>query len=137
MTTTTETTRQVTLSDRRPVRIVKADWEPIARANWFSGQHESQANETAYIRVRQHADGRTLVYCERGRGPGGVHAGYRGKAGGFLLEPSYVLGDGPDAGKRRPTDSDEIIRAIRRCAGIIDLPELGDECIADLPAEEL
>lgn len=134
MTTTIEKkTRKIVLSERRPVTIALEDWPVIADARrfWGGSGHECQANETGYIRVRQHADGRTLVYCSRDSGPGGMEIGYRGAEGGFLL---------PGAGPvDHPSQShqDEIVRAIRRCGGIINADELADECIADLPAEEI
>jgi hypothetical protein len=140
MTTTTEKkTVKITLSERRPVRIDPEEWPVIASAKRFWGGNgiACQANEEAWIKVRQHDDGRTLVYCDRDRGPGGMPIEYRGSSGGFLLPPAYVQGNGPDAGRSLPSETDEIIRAIRRCAGIIDSDELGDECIADLPAEEI
>lgn len=124
---TTETKSiTITLSDRAPVKINPELWPCIARATWHDGQVQVQANHEAFIRVRQHDDGRTLVYCSLHAGNGGVHAGWRGAAGGFLLEDPHD-----------PVPSDDIVRAIRRCAGIISMPELGDECIADLPAEEI
>jgi hypothetical protein len=110
----------ITLSGRRPIEITKSAWPLIARSDWFSGQLACQANEEAYIKVRQHQDGRTLVYCSRDRGPGGMAIGYRGSQGGFLLEP----GQDP-------------VQAIRDCAGIIQDYTMGDECIADLPAESV
>lgn len=121
---TTTKTIKVTLSERRPVNINPELWPVIASAKTFWGGNGvwCQASEEAWIKVRQHDDGRTLVYCDRDRGNGGMPAGYRGVAGGYLLDSS---------------DSDEIVRAIRRCGGIIGAPELADECIADLPAEEI
>jgi hypothetical protein len=115
----------ITLSDRAPVSIAPDEWPQIAAGKTFWGGKglECQANEVGWIRVRQHGDGRTIVYCDRDRGTGGMHLGYRGASGGFLLPAGTTM--------------DEIVRAIRRCAGIIDAPELGDECIGDLPAEEL
>lgn len=128
-TTTTEKKLTITMSDRPPVTIVKDDWPRIASADWFSGTHEVQANELAFIRVRQHADGRVLVYGERERGPGGMPLKYRGTYAGYLLEPMNV-------GDKR-LDMEEIIRHIRRVAGAINLRHLADECIASLPAEEI
>jgi len=139
MTTTTTKKITITLSDRAPVSIDPEQWPVIAEASRFWGGSgiECQASEEAWIKVRQHDDGRTLVYCDRDRGGGGMPIGYRGVSGGYLLPAAVVPGDGADAGKTHPTAPDDIVRAIRRCAGVIDAPELGAECIADLPAEEL
>lgn len=132
MTTTTPTHITITMSDRAPLKLVRADWPHVATADWHSGEHASQANEVASISVREHEDGRRIVYGHRDRGPGGMAIGYRGKYAGFLVEPpapsSGVTGKLPDEAGT--------IRAIRRVAGVIDMPELADECIGDLPAEE-
>ena len=127
-TTTTTTTKKITvaLSDAPPVRVSAEDWPVIASADWFSGAIECQANEVARIKVRQHEDGRTLVYGVRNSGPGGQYAGYRGAHAG------YLLGRTGEA-----TDEDEIVRHIRRVAGAIDRDDLADECIADLPARDI
>lgn len=124
----------ITLSDRPPVRINAQDWPSIGEAGWFNGKVESQANEVASIRVRQHADGRTLVYGTRDRGPGGMPIEYRGVAAGYLLDDGRAL---PGESKRGPVESEAIVRAIRRVAGVLDLPMLADECIANLPPEEI
>jgi len=116
----------VAMSDRAPVRIDPELWPRIAGASRHDGQVECQANHVWYIRVRQHDDGRRLVYGELDSGSGGVHIGWRGASAGFLV----------DAIDGRP-DTAETVRAIRRVAGVIDDAQLGDECIADLPAERL
>ena len=121
MTTTSEKIK-IPMSERRPLSIVKADWPLIASADRHDGQVECQANHLWTIRVREHADGRRLVYGWVREGNGGVYAGWRGAEGGFLVEAG---------------DEAETIRAIRRIGGIIDDDRLADECIADLPAEDL
>lgn len=142
-TTTLKKTIKITMSDRAPLQIVAEDWPVVASADWFSGQHECQANEEAFVRVREHADGRRIVSSNIDRGPGGMPVGYRGKAAGYLVEApprdangAYIrmTSDGVEQISRY---QDATIRAIRRAAGVIDMPELGDECIADLPAEEI
>jgi hypothetical protein len=111
------------MSERRPITIVQSKWPVVSLASWFSGEHDCQANEKAYLRVRQHEDGRRIVYGDRDRGPGGMPAGYRGSHAGYLIPAG--------------TDDAPTINAIRRVAGVIGLHDLGDECIADLPAEEI
>lgn len=81
------------------------------------------------IRVREHADGRRLVYCCKEAGPGGQYIGWRGSSGGWLLDTKRPKNDREIA--------EETIRAIRRCGGIIERDDLAAECIADLPAIEL
>lgn len=136
MTTTTTTTKKITiiLSDAPSVRVAAEDWPVIAIARWFSGKHECQANEVAWIKVRAHADGRVLVYGSRDRGPGGMPAGYRGCQAGYLLAAPIVLGRDDEADR-----SAEIIRAIRRVDGVVSPThvDLAAECIADLPARDI
>lgn len=125
---------KITMSERRPITIVKADWPLIARADRHDGAVEVQANHEWTIRVRQHADGRRIVYGWLTAGNGGVPMGWRGAEGGFLVNPPRQL-----CGLERSSspDEDETIRAIRRVGGIIGDDHLAAECIADLPAEEL
>lgn len=113
----------ITMSERRPLSVVREEWPIIARADWHDGKVESQANTIRKIRVRQHADGRRIVYGLQEAGEGGQYAGTRNPEGGFLIG----IGE----------DEDETVRAIRRVAGIIGDDDLGSECIASLPPEEV
>ncbi len=123
---TTEKTT-IVLSDAAPVSIVTANWPVIACAKWWEGEHEFQSFRKARIYVREHSDGRRIVYgwassaSSKASGPGG----------GFLVAKPGDRGEG------QGSSDEETIRAIRRVAGVIDHPELGDECIGDLPAHDL
>jgi hypothetical protein len=110
-------TRTITLTGRRPVKIVEDEWPVIAVGKDHGGQIECQADRSWVVRVRQHADGRALIY--------GVYEtrwqGESGSRGGKML----------DAG-------DDIIAGIRSVAESIGASEdVAQECIADLPAEEI
>ena len=123
--------RTITLTDRRPITINEEAWPLIALAEWHDSEYESQAIRRQYLRVRQHADGRTIVYATSTS----RMQGSRDYRGGELVTPARH--DGPDADGRTGLDV-EITAAIRRVAdrgGLRD--HLIDECIADLPAEEL
>jgi hypothetical protein len=113
-------TIKITMSERRPITIVKADWPIVARASWQSGVVERQANYVAWIWVRGHKDGRAIVYGAAEAGPGGAPIGYRARRAGYMI-----------------SGSSEIVRAIRRVGGVIEHNELADECIGDLPEEIL
>ena len=115
---------KIVLSERRPIAIDPEQWPLIAVASRHDGEVSCQANHEWTIRVREHADGRRIVYGWLRSGPNGVPAGWRGSEGGFLL----------DAIDGKPNE-DETIRAIRRVSGIIEDDRLAAECIADLPAE--
>lgn len=130
MTTTEKKTIRLTMSERRPLSVDPGEWPIIARADWHNGQIECQANTVRKIRVRQHADGRRIVYGLQEAGGGGQFVGTRNPEGGFLVAAVA-------RGNISVPDEDETVRAIRRVGGIIDDAALADECIADLPAEEV
>lgn len=128
MTTTTTTapkTRTITLTDRAPVTIREDEWPLIASAKYRPGSVRNGTPVPDYetdeysIRVRQHADGRVLVY-------GVVDAstawtGTEDRRGGILC-PSYGC----------------VIDAIRQVGVECNMPDrVIRECIADLPAEDI
>jgi hypothetical protein len=121
MTTTETKTRTITLTDRAPVRIREDLWPIIASARRGDGVVDYQDNHRWYLTVRQHADGRMLVYGSEAGGPGGVHRGYEGACAGEMVEPG---GD--------------VVAVIRRVGERARCSEaMQDECIGDLPAEDL
>jgi hypothetical protein len=110
-------TLTITLTERPPVKIIKSEWPKIADARDHDGQYISQANRKWYLNVRQHADGRTIVY-----GIYDTHfAQEKDLRGGELLDPG-----------------EDIARAIVRVAEHLGFRrQLADECISRLPAEEI
>jgi len=107
----------ITLTGRAPVRVRKADWPIIASAEWHDGQVRAEASRIWRLTVRQHADGRTIVY--------GVYStvlrGERDRRGGELLLPG-----------------EDIPAAAHRVAEHLGFdPRLAEEVIADLPAEQI
>ena len=126
MTTTTtakKKTLTIIMSETVPVKIDPDQWAVIASVETWNGEHKCQANHLRTIKVREHTDGRRLVYGVLESGNGGVPIGWRGASAGFLFDAD--------------AESTDIIRAIRRVAGVIGDDRLGDECIAELPAVEL
>jgi hypothetical protein len=117
MSETTEVKKlRITLTDRPPVLIVVDDWPVIAKASNFSGQYESQADRKWRIKVRQHRDGRAIVY-------GAAESQWAGETerrAGELLEPGA-----------------DIPAAIKRVAADSECEHLAQACIANLPDEEL
>lgn len=135
--TTTTKTRTITLTDRPPVTIREDAW-PIIATGSIDGSNFDPATpnpETECwddtIRVRQHADGRALVY------------------GVSRYEREYGSGDYHHRAGELLTDATQIVAAIRRVGSTLrDMVGAGavtpgairraeDECIADLPAVEL
>jgi hypothetical protein len=136
------------MSEGSPVKIKHNEWPIIAHGSTHDGAVECQANTEWYIAVRQHADGRRLVYGWQCAGSGGKPVGYRGRRAGYLIEVDTQVAspgnkvvwweDMRRASERRDTEIEEqTVRAIRRVAGVIGDDELGDECIGDLPAREI
>ena len=134
--TTEKKTITITMSERRPINVDPSAWPVIAKADTHDGQVVSQANREWAIRVREHDDGRRLVYGWLRAGNGGAPIGWRGAEGGFLVESlkGEIQGAQPLRGSANEA---ETIRSIRRIGGIIGDDALADECIADLPAEEI
>lgn len=130
--TTTTTTRTITLTGRPPVRIVESRWPLIAigRYKRYDGEVEYQANrKTDYaIRVRQHEDGRAIVYAicdhmsiwrdERGHA---IRVGRLLRAGDDIVAGIRAVGHDAVEAQADPGCIDECVR----------------ECIADLPAVDL
>lgn len=114
-------TRTITMSNHPPVTIDESTWSEVASASWHDGKLESQANRRAWLKVRRHTDGRSLVY-------GGYTTQFQGerdeRAGVLVPAADYPAG---------------VISAIKSVAFDIGMHEigLGRDCIADLPAEVL
>lgn len=136
--------RTITLTGRPPVKINEDNWPVLASASdsEHDGQVECQANRKSswWIKVRQHEDGRAIVYAGYSYTANWQNARDYAAKRGVMLE----IGEGDGA---RPTD-EQICRAIREvCEDIAGAecdgddaarwPTLAAECIADMPAEEL
>lgn len=122
-------TRTITLTDRAPVKIRDDQWPTIAEAtgdsygcNDYSRYQQalSQGEVDKYtLKVRQHADGRVLVY------------GIFDAASAWTHNEDCRGGELLDAGA-------DIAAAIRRVGESCSLPaSIIRDCIADLPAQEL
>jgi hypothetical protein len=131
MTTTETKTRIISLTGRPPVKIREDEWPEIASGHAAVAMRNGTPlpdyeRATWTLRVRQHADGRAIVYgVAEAPGDGWPTHGAFDWRGGELL----------DAGA-------DIVATIKRVGH--DLVELGGadpavvrECIADLPAEEI
>ena len=127
--------RTVSLTGRRPVKIVEAAWPVLAHAygdsyqgNDYARHQQAQARgevDKYSLLVRQHTDGRALVYavCDAAISAWGQPAGGEDYRAGELLQADALP---------------EIPEAIRRVGDAAGLPDaLIRECIADLPAEEI
>jgi hypothetical protein len=115
----------ITMSEQAPVTLDPEQWPCIAEATDHDGQVECQANTEWAIYVREHEDGRRLVYGWEERGTGGKPITWR---------PTYVGWMIPGGEPRRDA---ETARAIRRVAGAIHNEGLGAVCLADMPAQEI
>jgi hypothetical protein len=76
---------RIVLSEQRPVTLFTDTWTKIAAAEHHDGLVACQANTEWGIVVREHSDGRRIVYCYRQAGPGGRGVGFRETRGGWLL----------------------------------------------------
>ena len=127
-------TRTITLTGRRPVTIDEAEWPLIARASGddYDGNDPAQLQQASdqgeldeyALRVRQHEDGRAIVY---GTYTEGWHSEHDG-----LTHAGKVL-------SAEEVSSGAAIEATIASVGVtLGVPEqLIADCNADLPAERL
>ena len=133
-------TRTITLTGRRPVTIDETDWPIIARASGddYDGndparhqQASDQGELDEYsLRVRQHADGRAIVY---GTYTEGWNSGHDGLThAGYIIQPDSEHNIQPDS------EHNTIEHFIHRAGKDLGVPaQIVADCIADLPAEKL
>jgi hypothetical protein len=125
-------TRTITLTGRRPVTIDEAEWPLIARASGddYDGndpakhqQASDQGELDEYaLRVRQHEDGRAIVYGTYTEGWNSRHDG--------LTHAGYVIAPG--------TIPLTVEDAIQQAGMDLGVPaQIVADCIADMPAERL
>jgi len=140
--TTTETTapnkRIITLTDRPPVKIREDEWPVIAHGVYsdHDNEFESQANRKwrCNVRVRQHADGRAIVY-----GIYDYDTAWRGERG-FAAKSGALLGAGAnlvDAINDVGRDLTNTALEANHEGFVAHISEAVRDCIADLPAEEI
>jgi hypothetical protein len=116
----------IKMSETAPVRIDTRDWPLIAQIDAHDGALKCQAATEWTMCVREHADGRRLVYGWQEAGNGGQYAGFEPTLAGFLVDAL-----GAHCAER------ETVRAIRRVAGILKRDSLARDCIIALPATVL
>ena len=131
-------TRTITLTGRPPVTIDEDQWPIIAQAkdSEHDGQVECQANVKSSwsVRVRQHEDGRAIVYATYSYTSNYQNARCYSAKRGVLLPAGSTAADICQAIR---DVCEEIAGA--ECDGedAARWPTLAAECIADMPAEEL
>ena len=112
--------RTITLTDRAPVRIKEDEWPVLAQGSWTDGA----ANLS--LRVRQHDDGRAILY--------GL---YEDPTWDQAYKVGRLLADGADLAAGIKNVADDLIERVGREQARRHIREAVDECIADLPAEDL
>lgn len=130
--------RTITLTGRPPVRIDEDAWPVLASASdsEHDGEVECQANRKSswWVKVRQHEDGRAIVYAGYG-----YDTHWRGERGHSAKRGVLLPAD---------TTHGAICEAIRAvCEDIAQAecaegdasrwPTLANDCIADMPAESI
>lgn len=132
---TSESKRTITLTDRPPVRIAEDQWPVIAHGHFkhWDNKYEFQANRTwtVHVRVRRHQDGRAIVY-----GTYEYDTRFQGEWG-----ETHRVGALLDSGAHLPSAiraiAEQLIDRVSESDMHRHIREAADECIADLPAEEL
>jgi hypothetical protein len=131
-------TRIITLTDSPPVQIDEANWPLIASAadKQHDGQIEAQANRTSkwFVGVRQHADGRAIVYAKYTYDTAWQGERNRTAARGVLLSAGTTVQEICEAITSVCSD----IAAAKHNSGDEERwRELAPQCVADLPPERL
>ena len=119
-------TRTITLTDRRPVTIRQDEWPILAIGDERDGSSHLGETERYTLRVRQHADGRVIVYGVHTTGKGTSSRDWRG--GELWIPPTrwpILTPLNMAAAIRRVGESGQFPDAVIRA------------CIAALPAERL
>ena len=130
-------TRTITLTGRAPVRIREDEWPVIASGSYkdWDNQYEFQANRVwkVSIRVRQHPDGRAIVY-----GVYDYDTAFQGERG-FRARAGVLL-DGASVSARIPDAVSEVASTLNAAAYDAGhyfrayISAVERECVADLPA---
>ena len=139
MTTNDPKTRTITMTGRPPVKIREDEWPIIAAGDWdeHDGQIAQQANRTwsLTLRVRQHADGRAIVYGTYFYGTNFQHESSFGARAGILVAggdlPAAITKVGETLRARMEDADDNAAKGLRHIQAAVA------ECIGDLPAETL
>jgi hypothetical protein len=132
-------TRVITLTDRQPVKIVEADWPLIASAKdaWCDNEYDFQAFRKTvwFLGVRQHADGRAIVYATYSHTSAyAADRGYAIKRGVLLENPDHECEPLLEALK----DVCQAMAEAEHNEGDEDRwKELYHECVADFPAQTI
>ena len=107
----------IRLTGRRPVEVDDDEWPIVASAKWHDGEVEWEADRVWRLVVREHEDGRAIVYGTYSTAYPGEHDRRGGEvvpAGGDIPEAIYRVAEHLGFDRR-----------------------LAEEAIGDLPAEEL
>lgn len=137
-------TFRIILSDRRPVRIKEADWPVVSEAYddypMMCEDCEKDSEEpTSFfgIRVLQHKDGRIIVHALYRYDPPVVRWKDPKEERHYFIAHGELLGA-----------NDDVFKAIKRVVNRMSNAEhygdhaqrwmqLGDDCVADFPEEEI
>jgi len=135
MTTTEPKYRTITLTGRAPVRIREDQWPVIAQgdSDHYDSHIRSQSNRSTEVglRVRQHEDGRAIVY-----GVYNYDTRYQGEHG-LTLRAGELLDAGADIPAAIRRVGDTLIEMLDGRGTDTWVLDAVADCIADLPAEEL
>jgi hypothetical protein len=116
--------KKIVLSDRIPVTIDPKEWPAIVHVWDHDGTFLIDAHTIYSIVIRQHSDGRRIVYGSRKAGPGGQTPDFRPINWGKILQPTVY-------------HTHYTLICIGECAEAIHCPTLGQSAIQNMPAEEL
>jgi hypothetical protein len=127
--------RTITLTGRPPVSIEEDNWPVIADAcdHEYDGEYDFQSNRDSYwyLTVRQHEDGRTIVYAKYQ-----YTSNYRNSRD-YVAKSGVLLDEPGDVCDVIRTVCEEIATQEHQGDDADRWPTLQNECVADLPAVEI
>lgn len=120
--------RTITLTGAPPIKIDEEAWPVIAEGDDYPGQYDFQAFDLAWVKVRRHEDGRTIVYGGAGDGQGGGRPEREDRRAGYVLSS-------PERTVQMIRQVADELSDTAYCSGLAEAA--GRRCISDLPAEVL
>lgn len=104
--------RRISMTGAAPVQIADAQWPIYAQSSWHGGLPPGTADRSCWLKVRRHADGRSIVY------------------GGF---DTKIEGERELRGGELVPVGGDLVAAIKRVSATCNAQECLDRCLSALP----
>jgi hypothetical protein len=112
----------ITLTGRAPISITKTEWPILAIGKIFDGPKEDESKNIRCTTVREHEDGRVIVY-----------SWWKSKETGIPWTRGGIITE-------RPVSDEEIVQYIKDVTRNVlseEHMDVAERCIANMPPEEV